>query len=186
MNLLSLDISTNTGYAVFKDNEIIALGVITLKSKDIDYKKSSAKSITEMLKKVDELSYQITKLIHDYEIDEVVIEQTNKGRARYTQKFLEWLHYGAIRSVIIALNKLPNYMDSSEWRKLNSLNLTDIDKKHNKKVSQNIVKGKITKKHLSVRLVNNIYKLDFKIKDNDKADAILLGRGFLFKNKDRA
>ena len=61
------------------------------------------------------------------------------------------------------------------------------DKKHNKNLSENKkriikdVKGRINKKHLAIRFVNNMYNLDFRLKDNNIADAIALGT-FVFQN----
>jgi hypothetical protein len=40
------------------------------------------------------------------------------------------------------------------------------------------VKGKVTTKHLAVRLVNSVYGLGLKQKDNNDADAICLGLAF--------
>jgi hypothetical protein len=45
-------------------------------------------------------------------------------------------------------------------------------------VKQKKKRGKIGKKHLSVRYVNDIFGLDFKIKDNDIADSICLASSY--------
>jgi hypothetical protein len=70
---------------------------------------------------------------------------------------------------------LLKYMDPSEWRKIVDLKLSKADKDNNKAVKKKEKRGKITRKHLSVRMVNEKFGKSLKIKDNDEADAILLG-----------
>jgi Holliday junction resolvasome RuvABC endonuclease subunit len=41
------------------------------------------------------------------------------------------------------------------------------------------IKGKITKKHLAIRWVNETYNLNLAMKDNDAADAIALASSYL-------
>lgn len=181
MRLLSLDISTSTGWAIFENGSLIKYGLSSFKSKQIDYKKTTTESMKAMVESCRLFSKFVCEMIKDHKIDQVVIEQTNNGRARFTQKMLEWLHWNVCESVNSVLGDYPNYMDSSEWRKLVGLALNKEDKANNKAVSKKIKKGKITKKHLAVRIVNDLYNLSFKLKDNDKADAILLGRAYLIR-----
>jgi len=75
------------------------------------------------------------------------------------------------------------YVDPSHWRKIVGLKLTDEDKKHNKMVSKGLVKGRITPKHLSVRIANSLFALELILKNNDVADSILLGHSYLVEGK---
>lgn len=63
------------------------------------------------------------------------------------------------------------------------MRLTDEDKKHNKMVSKGLVKGRLTAKHLSVRMANKIFDLELILKDNDIADSILLGHSYLIEGE---
>jgi hypothetical protein len=72
-------------------------------------------------------------------------------------------------------------MDTSEWRKIVGLWMSKEDKKNNRQVSIGKKRGKITKKHLSVRMVNEKFNKSLKLKDNDEADAILLGLAYVTK-----
>ncbi len=179
MKLLALDISTNTGWAFFEDGNLKHTGIINCKDSDIDYKNFSIDSTAAMIFAAYTLSFTIQKLIILYNIDEVVIEQTNKGRSRYTQKLLEWLHFQVIIMILQQLQKYPIYLDSSQWRSLVGLKMSKEDKKHNANLKKDGGRGKINKKHLAVRLVNDLYQLNYKMKDNDKADAVLLGLAYL-------
>ncbi len=179
MKLLALDISTNTGWAIFEDNKLVKYGVITCKNSKINYKDFSEESMIAMLDSVVILASNIESLIFSNSIDEVVIEQTNKGKARYTQKLLEWLHYGSVVAICDKLKKYPKYIDSSQWRKLVSLNMSKEDRKHNAMIKKTKGRGKISKKHLAVRMVNELFNLGFKMKDNDVCDAILIGLAYI-------
>ena len=44
-------------------------------------------------------------------------------------------------------------------------------------------RGKISKKHLAVRMVNDLYGKQLKLKDNDEADAILMGQAYVNRSQ---
>jgi hypothetical protein len=73
------------------------------------------------------------------------------------------------------------YISTSAWRKATQVALSKQDKDVNRKINQGKskkelgVKGKTTTKHVSVRVANEMYGKDYKTKDNDITDAILLG-----------
>lgn len=124
----------------------------------------------------------------------VVLEDSNLGKNRYAQKLLEFIHC----SLLKRLEGLAPvvYFSSSSWRQALDLRMDSEQRKNNAKIAkakklakekglsisaakkQLGVKGKITKKHLSVNRVNEVYGLNFKMKDNDQADAICLGLAF--------
>ena len=112
-----------------------------------------------------------------YHPDFVVIENTQLGRNRHSQRLLEWIH----KDVLEALNFYqikPRYLEPSIWRCALGLRMTKEELKHNRQVKLGEAKGKITKKHLSVRFVNLTYGLNLLLKDNDIADAIGLASAF--------
>lgn len=118
--------------------------------------------------------------------DEIVIEQTNKGKNRYSQKQLEFVHY-AVLTRLKPFGITIKYIDTSEWRRVLGQHMSKDDKKNNAKVSkakktENFhaakkaagVRGKITPKHLALRWVKDNYGIDLLMKENDIADAICI------------
>ena len=137
------------------------------------------------------------------DIDRVVIEETHLGKNRYAQKILEFIHAQVLLGFHnMEHNRKVLYLSSSEWRSNLGLTMTAGDKTGNRKLSEMKsviksrfgdlkcpaareamaeakkkfgIKGKINKKHLAIRFVNEFYGLNLKMKDDDVADAICLG-----------
>ncbi len=179
--LLSLDVSTSTGWALFVDGKLECSGVLPkVLITDFNVNKDPQKSpaypwniITAAEKVVD----QIEELINSLGPTDLVVENTNKGRNRNTQRALEFQHFALLKRI---QGKFPmKYRDTSEWRKAVAMWMSKEDKKNNKDVSAGKKRGKITKKHLAVKMCNELYSLGLKLKDNDRADAILMGRAHL-------
>jgi Holliday junction resolvasome RuvABC endonuclease subunit len=134
----------------------------------------------------------VTKVVQETNPDIIVIEETNLGRNRYSQKILEFLHHDILLWLKCNKNIPVKYVSTSSWRKSLKLFLTKDDKKNNTKVNKANreglskkelgLSGKITQKHISVRFVNALFKLEFKLKDNDIADAICLGWAYQTTN----
>lgn len=195
--VLALDISTKTGWALFEDGKLLDFGLTRILKKIDEYGeypwsyRNMAVFLTSLL---------IQKIVDTYP-DVIVIEETNGSKSRYTQKALEFLHCELLCGIDMVKSAYPGiagfnsvkYVNSSEWRKVLGLALSKEQKKANAKLSkaareangQKIdkaalgIKGKITKKHLSVAYANATYNLTLKIKDNDIADAICLGTAFI-------
>lgn len=196
--VLSIDASTKTGFAILeRDDETGAVvlksyGLLTLGKKINDfgvYPWSYIYAAREMAK-------NITDLVEKERPDVVIVEETNLGRQRYTQKILEFLHNALLTRLSESFQGLPVfYLSTSEWRSALDLRLSKEDKKANRKLSaakkmaemmgQKLdkktvgVKGKKTWKHLSVEHVNARFGTDFKVKHNDISDAINLGLAFI-------
>lgn len=191
VKILALDISTKTGWALFdlsKEIKLINYGLLTSKEVGIKYDDFNDTSIELILKTVTNFNTLLLKTIAETKPDFIVVEQTNLGRQRIVQKLLEWLHFCCINTVRESTGKYPSFLDSSEWRKTVGLKLSKEDREHNKVIKKTKGRGKINKKHLAVRIANEVFKNDLrdvlKIKDNDIADAILLGLAFCkTKNK---
>jgi hypothetical protein len=183
--IIALDISTKTGFAVLEDDtSIVETGLIRL-SKKID---EFGPYPDSFILAAEQIADKISKLVSKYKPKSIVIEETNRGRARYSQKILEFLHFCVI-SRLMFLNFRPKYISSSEWRKTLEIRLSKDDKKNNLKVNdakrkkipkKNLgLTGKINKKHLSVRYANDYWGINLRMKDNDTAEAMLLGLAFL-------
>lgn len=189
MLVLALDLSTSTGYAILEGQEgaipkVLRSGTIVCPPAEpgtAQYPWSLRNRCAAMVELIS------TVITHDLsDMDYVVIEETNLGRNRYSQKMLEWIHLNVLN--LLALHgKTVKYINTSDWRRKLGTTLTAEDKKLNAKVRKLKksgdkvglkalgVRGKIGKKHVAVRFVNQTYNLGLKLKDNDQADAICLG-----------
>lgn len=177
MKVLAFDLSTKTGWALFEDEELKDKGLTSVFVKDFNVNQRPEKSESYPYNIVDsanKMAANVYGICIIKKPDLVVIENTVKGRNRHTQRILEFIHKAVLDKLRGEFN--IQYLDPSEWRSILSLRMTDEDKKNNRLVSSGKKRGKITKKHLSVRLVNEMFGLSLKIKDNDIADAICLGK----------
>lgn len=184
MRVLSLDLSTHTGWAFFENKKLISYGVITLDISGFDINGKPEKNPQypfNFITRAEQLASSIeTNLINKYKPNFIVIENTILGRNRHAQRLLEFIHYAVLKLESIPRVKII-YMNPSEWRALLSLRLTKEQKKHNVEVKTQTAKGKITKKHLSVEYINKTFGLTLRLKDNDIADAIGLASAYLVK-----
>jgi hypothetical protein len=184
MNVLSLDVSSKTGWALFVGDEPVDYGRLDLGTKIAgycglrypkDHLAAARKTADKILQHVQKYSDTIPGL-------HVVIEDLNRGHKVSTQHFLDWTHCFVLEG--LAAMKIPvEYLTSGVWRAAVGLRMTTEDKKHNKEIRSKPTKkaGKITKKHLAVRLCNQRWgnRFGFILKDHDIADAILLGSAYL-------
>ena len=192
MRFLGLDISTKTGWASFDDARLVAFGTIRLEKTLHEYGPypQCYDAATE------DMANRLMQKIWEVQPHIIVIEETNLGRNRYSQKALEFLHKSLLRKLDQACycGRIV-YISSSTWRKTLAIGMTAEDKRLNNKLSrakteakhtgQKLdkqalgIRGKITKKHLALRWVNEEYKLNLIVKDNDTADAICLVASYL-------
>lgn len=184
MKVLALDISTKTGWAFFENTQLVNFGTIFLDEKVGNF----GEYPFNYVKYTRFIAIKIKNLIEEIKPTTIVIEETNRGKQRFTQKMLEWIHLSVLQELIDS-GIIVRYVSSSAWRKVVGMNLTSQDKKNNKLVNEAKrkgkskkslgLKGKITKKHLAIRLVDQLFQLNLKMKSNDAADAILLGLAYL-------
>jgi hypothetical protein len=187
MRVLSLDASTKSGWALFVDGTLSESGALTpVKIEDFNVNKDPQKSPKypyNIVRGAQQITAQVLELVRKCgKLDVVVIENTNKGRNRHTQRILEFMHF----CILMMLEEVPQkmvYMDTSEWRSLVGLWMSKDDLKNNRDVKAKKKRGKISKKHLAVRMVNDLYGKNLKLKDNDEADAILMGQAFVNRSQ---
>lgn len=191
MKVLSLDLSTKSGWAVFENGKLSNYGRIDIVDKKdiknkIDYKNFNNATLVSIFQALYEFYTRFNLLMKEIKPDFVVIEQTNLGRQRISQKVLEWLHLLICLIVVTHIRQFPIYIDSSDWRKTVGLRLSKDDKKHNKDIRKRKGRGIINKKHLALRIANekflDVFGSPLKVKDNDIADAVLVGVAWLNKN----
>jgi Holliday junction resolvasome RuvABC endonuclease subunit len=186
MKVLALDASSKTGWATFTDGEYVDSGALE-QVKIIDFNVNNDPNLSphypyNIIDAAEEVAQSILKLVDLNDPNIVVIENTVRGRSRDTQRWLEFMHSAILR---ILRHRVPvKYMDPSAWRKIVEMRLSNDQKKNNRDVSAGKKRGRIGKKHLSVNMVNEKYNLGLKLKNNDQADAILLGLAYCLTHKE--
>jgi hypothetical protein len=183
VRILALDISTQTGIALLEDGILVRNETLSLNKKIKDFGEEPFNYI-KFAKTYIKL---ITDVIQETWPDQIVIEQTTKSRARMSQKILEFLHCCLLAELTDSKFEVY-YLSPSTWRKKLNLVLSKEDKKNNAKVRKAKkggktkkelgIKGVITRKHAAVKYCNAFFGLDLKMKDNNAADAALLGLAF--------
>jgi Holliday junction resolvasome RuvABC endonuclease subunit len=195
--LLGLDLSTNTGWCLIEDTSpkpiLLDYGLVQV---DVE---TMLLYPWKYVDAAERLAEQLRLLIQKHNPDAIYIEETNGGgrASRFSQKLLEYIHIEVLKRIRehhlaagVKINCIPAFtISSSSWRSAIKLRLTKEDKKNNSliskaksaKVSKKSlgVKGKITKKHLAVRYVNEFFGKEFKVKDNDICDAVCLILGVI-------
>lgn len=173
MRVLGLDIAGKTGWAMIESSRPgeVTTGLLQPSKGSI----KSGLEVEGFLNAGLDLGQMIENLVKTQKPDFIVIEQTNLGKSRTTQKYLEFLHFGTLAVLQESGHLgLSAYIDSSEWRSGIGLALSGDQRKHNKLVKAKLAKGKLTWKHLSVAWANKTFDLKLKQKDDDIADAICL------------
>ncbi len=171
VRVLSLDIASSTGWAVMEDKKLLLYGLISFKIKKNEYPLGILEASQE---NADLIFQQI--LLHT-DVDIIAIERTNMGRARNSQAFLEYSHAFLLAKIKDAgLIPKVSYIDTGKWRKAVGMVLTKEDKAHNKarRASKKVKGGIISKKHLAVRMANEIFGLQLIQKNDDIADSLLI------------
>lgn len=176
--LLGLDLSTHTGWAVFKDGQLSVHGIIEVSVPNLGWKCKPEKCAgypANILRGAEDVAANVAVLLEQYKPSMVVIENTvlSSRGSRSAQRLLEWIHLKVMEE-IYSRQIRHTYMDPSEWRAALNMRLSKEQKKNNSDVSKGKRRGRITKKHLSVSWVNARYGLNLKLCENDRADAISL------------
>jgi hypothetical protein len=170
MKILGVDASTKTGFSLFHDGALIDYGLI---STPIIHNPLQDLKYYEV---AEHQAESIGVLILEHDPDFIIIEQTNQGRSRDTQKSLEFIHCLFLQMCRwIGVEEKVIYVDTSHWRSALGITLSKEQRLHNKEVKKKTVRGKITPKHLSVEYVNKRFNKNFILKDNDITDSICLG-----------
>lgn len=194
MRVLSLDVSSKTGFCFFETTDKMTLldyGQIPKVEcpTDLEFPSSFvvwAWNIFDTLETV----------IDKYSPDILVIEQTCAGsKNAMSQKILEAVHHLLAEKIHKEKLKSVYYM-TGFWRKEIGSYMNAEEKKHNKAVKDYKKKHKtkvakdengkrigiVGKKHVTIRLINSVFadqlKEPLKRKDEDTADAIALGLCF--------
>lgn len=198
MKLLALDLSTKTGAAVLQEGE--DGGVAVARRERIALEKAAHEFgpyPENLLRATEVIAAQVCAFVEEENPDKIVIEETNLGKNRYSQKILEFIHRAVLERLRLAgLLDRVYYVSSSEWRKALAIKLNSAQRAQNtilsrakRRAAEKGVKldkkalgvtGKVTQKHIALAYVNERFpELELKMKDNDIADAIALGCAYL-------
>ena len=200
MRWLSLDPSSYTGYAIFNDSELVRYGMIEIKIKDYttDVRKYSDLPKTypdNLMNAAQEMAAAVRKIIETENIEFVVLEHSEPSKRRFSQKYLEWLHFCLITE-FKQLQVRYQYLLNSDWRKVVKCYLSQWPeyRQHNALVAKTKrsskptasgakvakIDGKIVspidRKKLSVIIANKFFNLSLPLTQDDLGDAINLGR----------
>lgn len=203
--ILALDLSSRTGWAFYENRVLKEWGILEADGSVLKAMDPNVKYPWSLMAAVLGMKEKVRRLVEKYGPDIVLIEETNIAKARYSQKFLEWLHFNVVAYLHVmgtqcGWPKSENviYISTMDWRKTLDIKMTKADSKQNRKVNeikndtalskelkaklmkQLGVRGKINKKHLSCRYVEDTYKMKLKVStENDIADAICIGDAFI-------
>lgn len=195
--ILSLDMSTKTGWALMLSSdrgiELHANGQIPAIHEPPGNYPSNYIDWAFMV------FAKISEVIDLYAPDVLVIEETVAGSKEvYSQKILEWIHF-LVAKFIKETNIKVVYFLTGQWRSIVGSKMTKEESNHNKAVKEYKKKhgtrvakdengkriGKLTKKHVNIRRANEVFGKYFKTplrkKDEDTADALLLGYAYHIK-----
>lgn len=184
--VLSLDISSKTGFSVQLVSKVgcslVSYGLLG------PYEKPDKQYPLDMYEWANLCASKIIEKIEEIGADIIVIEETSKGSKNHSsQKILEWIHY-LVAEHLIQSDIWPIYYQTGEWRGAVGAKMTKEEAKQNalvrkikKETGSVVAKNELgkriginSKKHVNIRIANELYNLTLKLKDNDKADAILL------------
>lgn len=187
--------STKTGWAVIdvenKKFTLIDCGTLPKESEPegdypVNYLDWSGKCIEH-----------IKEVFLKFKPDELVVEETAKGsKNNMSQKIVEFVHYElAMELQSGEMRGIPRtFYLTEEWRRIVGCKMNDEEKKQNAEVRKQRKKkitvckdkdgkriGLIGKKHVNVRRANEVYGLDLILKDEDRADALLLAHALFLE-----
>lgn len=189
--ILSLDISTKTGYALLESSvdgiKLLEYGKLEqIHTPDGPYPNS-------FVEWAERCFNEVLRLIVEFKPDILVIEETASGsKSIYSQKILEFIHYLVAKYIQCSKIKCV-YLMTEQWRRETGCLMSKEESRHNKEVRKYKEKngskiayntegkrvGKITRKHVNIRRANEIFgqflKEPLRRKDEDKADSLLLG-----------
>lgn len=185
--IVALDISTKTGFAVFSESKLIQYGTLFQKVTPLEVDVYPI----GFVKFAEKVGDDILTLVRSFNSKEVVIEETNASRQNYSQKILEFIHFSVVKKLAEDGVKI-NYVRTGVWRQITGSNQSSEEKRLNakigrikKKTGKKLAKidgkvvGKKTRKHSAIRSFGDHFGIELKRKEEDAAEAALLGLAFI-------
>lgn len=154
--LLALDISTtSTGYAIFKEKELISSGIIV----------PTGNAIT----RIEKIAEKVNELMLEYNPDIIYAEEPEPAFVKNNidvYRKLTFAH-GAIAIVLNHYSKEMQLCSSSHWRKQVGI-----------KTGRGITRAQL--KPLDIAKANELFNLN--TKNDDLADAVLIGWSYIVEH----
>jgi hypothetical protein len=141
---------------------------------------------------IDALCKEIRERDWFLDLNFMILEQTNKGRDRWKQKQLEWLHYRLCSLFAFGHEFEIKYIDTMEWRRILGIKMDRNQRKSNKEIRAHNIEAKenpdlkritgiTSAKTLAIDFANEKFGLDMVKKHNNIADSICVGYAWLVK-----
>jgi hypothetical protein len=195
-NIIAIDLSSHTGWAMFVGGECRAAGTFEVEKKVSDFGPYPGNYIKFADQYVAELVDHLMKVggglgLHLQSVDAVVLEETTASKSNYSQKLLEYLHYALLKRLLLWDRPIA-YVRTGVWRAVVGAHQTKEERNLNAKIARlkkktgaklakidGKVVGKKDRKDYAIRVARDIFGKDFKKKDNNEVDARLLGYAFI-------
>lgn len=188
--VLALDVSSKTGFAHFIDGKLMAWGTIFPDKTTKDFGLYPGNFVSWAKYITNRLFTEVVSKYWDLETH-LVLEDTNTSKSALSQKSLEYLHF-CINERFLAMGAEVFYVRSGEWRKFTESKMSKEEKALNAKIARikkqtgkklakidGKVVGRKGRKHVAIRRVQELFGIEMMRKDEDSADACLVGLGYL-------
>jgi hypothetical protein len=188
--LLSLDLSSKTGFAFFVDGKPQAWGTLFPDKTTKDFGSYPGNFVTWAKYTINRLFNEVILKYWDPDV-EIVSEETNSSKQSLSQKQLEYLHF-CLNERLQVMSASISYVRSGEWRKFTESKMSKEEKALNAKIARikkqtgkklakidGKVVGRKGRKHVAIRRVQELFGIEMQRKDEDAADGLLLGLGYL-------
>lgn len=149
MTVLALDLSTNTGYSVFRDGELVRSGTLWSEKPVSEYghypwsyvlcADSVATRILQLLVQVireDNPDIKGDEPFSTLKLPDVVIEETTASRSNYDQKILEFIHLSVINALSQAGIVKFNYVRDGVWKRVVGATQNKDERRHNAQIAR--------------------------------------------------
>lgn len=190
VRILALDLSTNPGWALY---ELQALGSVPKPScfGELSFPRPDGYYPFVYLLWAKRAIDGVFQILDSSRPDIVVLEETTASSNSYSQKILEFLHFEFLQRIVH--RPIPVvYVRDGVWKKQTGATQNAAERKHNAKVARikkktgkrlakidGKVVGRLDRKSYTVRAANEMFALSLTKKQNNTADAILLGAAFI-------
>jgi hypothetical protein len=195
MNILSLDLSTKTGWAYFEEGKLQECGTLfadkePAKKDEWPWREGYP---WDFIKRARDVVNRISTLFFQMSPDVIVIEETTGSSNNYSQKILEFIHHDLLMLLSMGTQKIKvDYVRTGVWRNIVQATQNDEEKKWNakigrikKKTGKRLAKidgkvvRKLDRKDYALRAFERHFNQKLDRKMNDACDAALVGLAYI-------
>lgn len=128
MKVLAFDLSTKTGWALFENGKLSCFGQLKSSVVGDETHELYPQNFIAM---ANVMAQEVLKKVLSSKPDYIVTEETNKGKNRFSQKQLEFIHF----AVNTAVSRKIYYIDTSDWRSTLGITLDKEQRKGNRTIN---------------------------------------------------